>query len=53
MKDLFLLVGVSGLLDKLESGDKIMADKGFVIQGMLTPIGVWLNIPRTPKHKCP
>ena len=39
------LVEVSGLLDKLETGDEIMADKGFVIQDLLTPIGVRLNIP--------
>ena len=39
------LVEKSGLLDKLETGDEIMADKGFVIQDLLTPIGVRLNIP--------
>lgn len=39
------LVELSGLLDKLEAGDEIMADKRFIIQDLLTPIGVRLNIP--------
>ena len=39
------LVELSGLLDKLETGDELMADKGFLIQDLLTPIGVRLNIP--------
>ena len=39
------LAEVSGLLDRLETGDEIMADKGFVIQDLLSPIGVRLNIP--------
>ncbi|XP_065890698.1 uncharacterized protein [Dysidea avara] len=39
------LVEVSGLLDKLEPGDEVMADKGFTIHDLLIPRGVRLNIP--------
>ena len=39
------LVIASGLLDKLERGDSVMADKGFEIEDLLLPLGVRLNIP--------
>ena len=38
------LVKRSGLLDLLEPGDQILADKGFTIQDLLTPIGCELAI---------
>ena len=41
----------SGMLDKLESGDEIMADKGFLIQDELANIGVTLTIPAFLKGK--
>lgn len=36
---------LSGLVDLCESGDSVMADKGFTIKNMLEPKGVGLNIP--------
>ena len=39
------LVKRSGLLDLLEPGDQILADKGFTIQDLLTPIGCEVAIP--------
>ena len=39
------LVQQCGLLTLLESGDSVMADKGFDIQHLLSGLGVRLNIP--------
>lgn len=41
----------SGLIDKLEKGDAIMADKGFDISDLLESKGVLLNIPPFLKGK--
>ena len=39
------IVKESRLLDLLEKGDSVMADKGFLIQDLLDALGVTLNIP--------
>ena len=39
------LVKQSGLLSLLQPGDQIMADKGFVIQDLLTPLGCSVVMP--------
>ena len=39
------IVKESGLLNLLEPGDSVMADKGFLIQDLLEPLNVSLNIP--------
>ena len=45
------LTRCSGILDLLESGDSVMADRGFDIQDDLTLINVKLNIPPFLKDK--
>ena len=35
----------SGLIDKLQRGDEVMADQGFNIQEMLASKGVKVNVP--------
>ena len=44
------LVERSGFLDCLKSGDKVMADKGFQIRGMLALRGCYLQIPPSLKQ---
>lgn len=39
------LVEECGLLEKLEDGDELMADKGFDVQDILAPYGVRLTVP--------
>ncbi|XP_049268976.1 uncharacterized protein LOC125757429 [Rhipicephalus sanguineus] len=41
----------SGLYKKLEQGDSVMADRGFLIEDDLTELGVSLNIPPFMKGK--
>ena len=43
---------VSGILEKLDAGDEIMADKGFLIQDILASLGVRLNAPPFLKSDC-
>ena len=38
------LVEQSGLLSPLKSADELVADQGFTIQDVMTPLGVHLNI---------
>ena len=45
------LTNKSGLLDLVERGDSIMADRGFDIQDDLTPLGVKVNTPPFMKGK--
>ena len=46
-----MLTKKSGLLELLEKGDSVMADRGFNIQDDLTPLGVKVNIPPFLKGK--
>ena len=46
------LVEVSRLLEKLEAGDEVMADKGFTIQDLMIPYGIRLNMPPFLQSKC-
>ena len=43
-----MLTKKSGLLDLLEKGDSVMADRGFDIQDDITPLGV--KVTRLPQH---
>jgi len=46
------LVEFSGLLEKLGEGDKIMADKRFLIQELLAPLEIRLNVSPLLKSDC-
>jgi len=39
------IVKESGLLNLLEPGDSVMAEKGFLIQDLIDPLDVSLNMP--------
>ena len=48
LRELYLILpflSKNGLLEKLERGDSVMADKDFDIQHLLVSRGVRLNIP--------
>ncbi len=45
MVEVYLIV--KGIIELLEPGDSVMADKGFTIADLLSPRGVALNIPPT------
>ena len=44
------IVAHSGIVEKMQPGDMILADKGFVMQDLL-PAGVSLNVPPFLKNK--
>ena len=44
------LVELNGLLEKLEAVDEVMADKGFTIQDLRIPYGIFLNMPPSIKY---
>ena len=46
-----MLTRKSGIMEILENGDSVMADRGFNIQDDLTPLGVKVNIPPFLKGK--
>jgi hypothetical protein len=45
------ITAASGLIDMLEEGDSVMADRGFLIEDLLSENGVELNIPPFLKGK--
>ena len=46
-----IIVEHSGILQLLEEGDSVMADRGFEIQDLLTPREVYLSIPPFTRSK--